>query len=60
MRIERLHRDGALLEIGGYPFYFSMCLGKLGIDLTTIDLAPQRAQKRIREQLRYRTRALAY
>ena len=51
MRIERLHRGGGdLLEIGGYPFYFSMCLRKLGINVTTIDLAPQRAQQRIREQ----------
>jgi SAM-dependent methyltransferase len=49
MRIEGLHRGGALLEIGGYPFYFAMCLRKLGVDLTTIDLAPQRAQALIRE-----------
>ena len=43
MRIEELHRGGAILEIGGYPFYFSMCLRKPGVDLTTVDLAPQRA-----------------
>ena len=49
MRIEGLHRGGALLEIGGYPFYFSMCLLKLGVDLTTVDLAPQRAPELIRE-----------
>ena len=49
IRIERLHRGGALLEIGGYPFYFSMCLRKLGLDVTTIDLAPQRAQHLIDE-----------
>jgi len=36
------------LEIGGYPFYFSMCLQRLGVDLTTIDLAPQRARDLIR------------
>ena len=50
MRIEKLHRGGAMLEIGGYPFYFSMCLRKLGIKLTTVDLAPHRAQQLIREQ----------
>jgi SAM-dependent methyltransferase len=44
MRIKGLHRGGAMLEIGGYPFYFSMCLRKWGFDLTTVDLAPQRAQ----------------
>jgi SAM-dependent methyltransferase len=42
-RIAGLHRGGTLLEIGGYPFYFSMCLRKLGLDLTTVDLAPRRA-----------------
>ena len=50
MRIEELHRGGPMLEIGGYPFYFSMCLQKLGVDLTTVDLAPQRAQKLIHQQ----------
>jgi SAM-dependent methyltransferase len=50
MRIEGLHRGGCMLEIGGYPFYFSMCLRKLGVDLTTVDLAPQRAEKLIHEQ----------
>jgi SAM-dependent methyltransferase len=50
MRIEKLHRNGGvLLEIGGYPFHFSMCLRKLGVDLTTIDLAPERARDLIRE-----------
>ncbi len=48
-RIEGLHHGGAILEIGGYPFYFSMCLRKLGFDLTTVDLAPQRAEDLIRE-----------
>ena len=38
-----------MLEIGGYPFYFSMCLQRLGVDLTTVDLAPQRAQDLIRK-----------
>src|SRR5262245_39423200 len=50
MRIAVLHRGGTILEIGGYPFYFSMCLRKLEIDLTTVDLAPQRAQELIRQQ----------
>ena len=49
MRIEGLHPGGAMVEIGGYPFYFSMCLRKLGADLTTVDLAPHRAQELIRE-----------
>jgi SAM-dependent methyltransferase len=49
MRIKGLHRDGAMLEIGGYPFYFSMCLQRLGVDLMTVDLAPQRAQSLIRK-----------
>jgi SAM-dependent methyltransferase len=49
MRIEGLHRGGVIVEIGGYPFYFSMCLRKLGVDLTTVDLAPQRAHELIRE-----------
>lgn len=49
MRIEGLHHGGAILEIGGYPFYFSMCLRKLGLDLTTVDLAPQRARDLIRD-----------
>ncbi len=48
MRIKGLHRGGTMLEIGGYPFYFSMCLRKLGVDFTTVDLAPQRAQDLIR------------
>jgi SAM-dependent methyltransferase len=48
--IERLHRGGAMLEIGGYPFYFSICLQKLGIDLITVDLAPQRAQELLGER----------
>jgi SAM-dependent methyltransferase len=47
-RIARLHRGGAMLEVGGFPFYFSMCLRKLGIDLKTVDLAPQRAEDVIR------------
>src|SRR5215510_8752023 len=49
MRIEGLHRGGPMLEIGGYPFYFSMCLRRLGVDLTTVDLAPQRAQDLIQK-----------
>jgi SAM-dependent methyltransferase len=49
MRIEALHRGGVMLEIGGYPFYFSMCLRKLGVDLITVDLAPERAHGLIRE-----------
>jgi SAM-dependent methyltransferase len=49
IRIAGLHRGGAVLEIGGYPFYFSICLRKLGVDLTTVDLAPQRAQDLIHE-----------
>jgi SAM-dependent methyltransferase len=49
MRIAGLHRGGVVLEIGGYPFYFSMCLRKLGVELTTVDLAPQRAQDLIRD-----------
>jgi SAM-dependent methyltransferase len=49
MRIDALHQGGLMLEIGGYPFCFSMCLRKLGVDLTTVDLAPQRAQELIRE-----------
>jgi len=48
-RIHGLHRGGPLLEIGGYPFFFSMCLQKLGVDLTTVDLAPQRGQELIRK-----------
>jgi len=50
MRINELHRGGVMLEIGGYPFYFSMCLRRLGVDLTTVDLAPHRAQELIREE----------
>src|SRR5262245_6961338 len=49
MRIEGLHGSGAMLEIGGYPFYFSMCLRRLGVDLTTVDLAPRRAQDLIQK-----------
>lgn len=49
MRIRGLHREGPILEIGGYPFYFSMCLQRLGVDLTIVDLAPQRAHDLIRE-----------
>src|SRR5262245_9491535 len=49
VRLEELHGGGALLEIGGYPFYFSMCLLKLRVGLTTDDLAPQRAPELIRE-----------
>jgi SAM-dependent methyltransferase len=49
MRIKKLHRGGAMLEIGGYPFHFSMCLRRLGVDLTTVDLAPQRARDLIRK-----------
>jgi len=49
LRIKGLHRGGPVLEIGGYPFYFSMCLQRLGVDLTTVDLAPQRAQDLIRQ-----------
>jgi SAM-dependent methyltransferase len=56
MRIRRLHRGGAMLEIGGYPFYFSMCLQRLGVEPTTVDLAPQRAQDLIRK---YSLRVLA-
>jgi len=48
-RIHGLHRGGPLVEIGGYPFFFSMCLQKLGVDLTTVDLAPQRGQELIRK-----------
>ena len=48
-RIDRLHRGGVVLEIGGYPFCFSMCLKKLGLDLTTFDLAPERACNLIRD-----------
>jgi SAM-dependent methyltransferase len=49
IRINDAHRGGAVLEIGGYPFYFSMCLRRLGIELTTVDLAPHRARELIRE-----------
>jgi SAM-dependent methyltransferase len=49
IRINELHWGGAMLEIGGYPFYFSMCLRRLGIDLTTVDLAPHRAEALIRD-----------
>lgn len=48
-RIAALHRGGAMLEIGGYPFYFSVCLRRLGFELTTVDLAPQRMPLLIRE-----------
>src|SRR5262245_31240777 len=47
VRIQMLHQGGVVLEIGGYPFSFSICLKKLGMDLTTVDLAPQRAQELI-------------
>jgi SAM-dependent methyltransferase len=49
IRIDELHQGGRILEIGGYPFCFSMCLRKLGADLVTVDLAPQRAKEFIRE-----------
>jgi SAM-dependent methyltransferase len=49
MHIKALHQEGAILEIGGYPFHFSMCLRRSGVDLTTVDLAPQRAQNLIRK-----------
>jgi SAM-dependent methyltransferase len=49
VRIQMLHQGGAVLEIGGYPFHCSICLRKLGMDLTTVDLAPQRAQKLIQD-----------
>jgi SAM-dependent methyltransferase len=49
VRIERLHQGGPMLEIGGFPFYFSMCLRKLGVDFMTVDLAPHRAQELIRQ-----------
>ena len=48
MRIVRLYRRSPILEVGGYPFYFSMCLRELGIDLTTVDFAPQQANGLIR------------
>jgi hypothetical protein len=38
-----------MVEIGGYPFYFSMCLRALGIDFSIVDLAPHRAGDLIRE-----------
>jgi SAM-dependent methyltransferase len=47
-RIRRLYQDGPLLEIGGFPFYFSMCLRKMGVNSTTVDLAPDRAKMLIR------------
>jgi SAM-dependent methyltransferase len=42
-RISILNRTGLLLEIGGYPFCFSICLKKFGLDVATVDLAPERA-----------------
>src|SRR5690242_1326892 len=50
MRLEKLYRGGSMVEIGGHPYYFAMCLQRWGADLTTIDLAPQRMQKLIKEQ----------
>lgn len=49
LRIDRLHRTGHLVEVGGYPFCFSLCLRQLTNDLTTVDLAPGRATDRIRK-----------
>jgi SAM-dependent methyltransferase len=49
-RIAILHRGGSLLEIGGFPFYFSICLRKLGANVTTVDLAPDRQKELICEQ----------
>jgi SAM-dependent methyltransferase len=44
-RIDKLYRGGPVLEIGGFPFCFSLCLQRLGTDLFTVDLAPWRAKE---------------
>ena len=49
IRIDGLYQGGPLLEIGGYPFCFSMCLRKLGVDVVTVDLDPRRSHDLIQE-----------
>src|SRR5262249_11091119 len=49
IRIDRLYQAGPVVEIGGYPFCFSICLQQLGVDLVIVDLAPERAQDFIGE-----------
>jgi SAM-dependent methyltransferase len=49
VHIQALRQPGLTVEIGGYPFCFSLCLGKIDVELITVDLAPQRAGKLIEE-----------
>lgn len=48
-RITKIHGQGLLLEIGGFPFCFSICLKKLGIHTTSVDLCPHRANDLIKD-----------
>ena len=47
-RLGELHRHGALLEVGGFPYFFSMCLSRSGWALQIFDLDPSRAEGRWR------------
>lgn len=38
-----------ILEVGGMPFHVTWCLKRLGYDVTTLDLAPERADIFIRK-----------
>jgi len=46
--IEKLCTGGRILEVGGYPFFFTCILQKCGFPVTSIDLHPGRAARFVR------------
>lgn len=48
-RLAALHLGGRLLEVGGFPYFFSACLARLGWRPRILDLRPERFEDRWRE-----------
>lgn len=46
--IARLCSEGRILEVGGYPFFFTCILQRLGFPVISIDLHPGRASRFVR------------
>jgi SAM-dependent methyltransferase len=42
--VQALYQEGALLEVGGAPFYLTAILRQLGMPVLTVDLAPERGR----------------
>jgi len=50
LRIGEHYREGAILEIGAFPYPLTMVLKRLGYPCTGVDLAPERYRDRIERE----------